>query len=326
MEFAVSVLDSVIVRIKNLAADDLRAVETQITDWLASDIPLINDMSQYIISNGGKRLRPLIVILVAHALKFSGTQHIQVAAVIELIHTATLLHDDVVDASILRRGRPTANHLWGNQASVLVGDFLYSRAFQHLIQLNQTQIMSLLAEATNTIAAGEVLQLSNCGNLNIDEALYLKTIHAKTAILFSAAAQSAALLCTDSSAMIKAMAEFGTELGMAFQLIDDLLDYTGSSDEMGKNDGDDLLEGKITLPLIHFLKKATKQQQEQVVNILVNKNPQDFPAIKKEIVSSDAIAYTYQLAEQLFHYPLHPIVMCLSKYVILLCSAIFSGV
>ncbi len=242
--------------IRALVADDLRDVDRAIVDRLASDVALINQVSQYIVGGGGKRLRPLSVVLAARACGHRGIKHLPAAAIIEFIHTATLLHDDVVDGSTKRRGRDTANHLFGNQASVLVGDYLYSRSFQMMVELGDMRIQEVMAGATNTIAAGEVLQLMNVHDPDTTELAYLEVIYRKTAKLFEAGAQMAAILSGASASVEQAMVEYGRRLGTAFQLVDDALDYRASPDELGKNLGDDLAEGKPTLPVIYALAHA----------------------------------------------------------------------
>ncbi|CAN5414748.1 hypothetical protein BH10PSE19_BH10PSE19_12520 [soil metagenome] len=234
--------------IRSLIQDDFVAADQLIVEQLQSDIPLIQELSKHIIESGGKRLRPLLVLLSARAFAYSGNHHITLAAIIELIHTATLLHDDVVDASKLRRGKASANSIWGNEASVLVGDYLYSRAFQMMISVNNMTIFEILAEAANTLAAGEVLQLIQQHNPAIDEARYMQVIQSKTAKLFEVAAKTGAILSERSPQEITAIAKYGMHLGTAFQLVDDALDYCATSKEFGKNLGDDLAEGKATLP------------------------------------------------------------------------------
>jgi octaprenyl-diphosphate synthase len=243
-----------------LIADDMREVDKVIADRLASGVPLVGTVSQYIISAGGKRLRPAILLLMCGALGYTDTQRFNMAAVVEFIHTATLLHDDVVDESTLRRGRPTANESFGNPASVLVGDFLYSRAFQMMVDAQDMRIMQTLADATNVIAEGEVMQLVNMHDASLDEAAYLRVIRSKTAKLFEASARLAAILSHSPPAIEAACAAYGQALGTAFQVIDDVLDYDGDAAEMGKNLGDDLREGKATLPLIAAMQRGTPAQ------------------------------------------------------------------
>jgi octaprenyl-diphosphate synthase len=242
--------------IRALVTEDLKRVDQTIVDRLASDIVLVNQVSQYIIGAGGKRLRPLSVVLAARACGHAGHNHVPAAAIIEFIHTATLLHDDVVDGSDLRRGRNTANHVFGNEASVLVGDYLYSRAFQMMVELGDLRIQEVMANATNTIAEGEVLQLMNAHDPETTEQRYLEVIYRKTAKLFEAGAQMAAILSGSPREIEQAMIGYGRHLGTAFQLVDDALDYKSTAAEMGKNLGDDLAEGKPTLPLIHALRSA----------------------------------------------------------------------
>ena len=238
-------------------ADDFDAVNALIPRRLTSDVDLVEEIGRHIIDSGGKRLRPLLVLLSARCLGYNGTDHIKLAAIIEFLHTATLLHDDVVDRSDLRRGRATANHLWGNAPSVLVGDFLYSRAFQLMVELGRIDIISILSDATNVIAEGEVQQLANIGKADVSEAAYFDVIRAKTAMLFQAASQTAAVLVTRDEAHVTALRDYGLTLGLAYQLVDDWLDYAGDPAVMGKNAGDDLAEGKLTLPLIHTLRHGS---------------------------------------------------------------------
>jgi octaprenyl-diphosphate synthase len=239
-------------------------VDQVIADRLSSGVPLVGQVAQYIISAGGKRLRPVILLLTCGALNYQEAHKYSMAAVVEFIHTATLLHDDVVDESTLRRGRPTANENFGNPASVLVGDFLYSRAFQMMVDAGSMRIMQVLADATNVIAEGEVLQLMNMHDASLDEEAYLRVIRSKTAKLFEASSRLAAILAKTSPELEEACAEYGQALGKAFQVIDDVLDYEGDAAEMGKNLGDDLREGKATLPLILAMQRGTPDQKELV--------------------------------------------------------------
>ena len=239
-------------------------VDEVIADRLSSGVPLVGQVAQYIISAGGKRLRPVILLLTSGALDYQETHKYSTAAVVEFIHTATLLHDDVVDESTLRRGRPTANQNFGNPASVLVGDFLYSRAFQMMVQAGNMRVMQVLADATNIISEGEVQQLMNMHDASLDEAAYLHVIRSKTAILFEASSRLAAILAQASPEIEAACAEYGQALGTAFQVIDDVLDYEGNAAEMGKNLGDDLREGKATLPLILAMQRGTPPQRELI--------------------------------------------------------------
>jgi octaprenyl-diphosphate synthase len=243
---------------------DMRQVDQVITQRLDSGVPLVGSVSQYIIAAGGKRLRPALLLLCCGALGYQGTQRFNMAAVVEFIHTATLLHDDVVDDSELRRGRPTANAKFGNPASVLVGDFLYSRAFQMMVDAQSMRIMQVLADATNVIAEGEVLQLMNMHNAALDEAGYLQVIRSKTAKLFEASARVGAILSQSTVDQEEACADYGQALGTAFQVIDDVLDYTGDAEVMGKNLGDDLREGKATLPLIAAMQRGTPQERADI--------------------------------------------------------------
>jgi len=246
----------------SLVADDMREVDAAIARRLDSGVPLVGQVSRYIISAGGKRLRPALLLLVCGALDYRGPQRFNLAAVVEFIHTATLLHDDVVDESTLRRGRATANESFGNPASVLVGDFLYSRAFQMMLDAGQMRVMEILADATNVIAEGEVLQLMNMHDASLDEAAYLRVIRSKTAKLFEASARLGAVLAHAGAEVEESCATYGQALGTAFQVIDDVLDYDGDAGEMGKNLGDDLREGKATLPLIAAMQRGTPEQRE----------------------------------------------------------------
>lgn len=259
---------------------------------------LVNQIAEYIISAGGKRIRPVLVLLIANAYSYRGTDHHQLAAVVEFIHTATLLHDDVVDESSLRRGRKTANALFGNAASVLVGDFLYSRAFQMMVSVGDIRIMQILADATNVIAEGEVLQLLNMHDPDVSEERYTQVIRSKTAKLFEAAAQLGALIAGASDAEIEAAAEYGRSLGTAFQLIDDVLDYSGQADDIGKNVGDDLREGKATLPLIYLMEHGTAEQRDLVRNCIENGDEQHFDAVLFAVTTSGALDYTKRKAEE----------------------------
>jgi octaprenyl-diphosphate synthase len=287
-----------ITTLRNLLAEDLQNVDALIRSSLHSDVALINQLSRYIINSGGKRLRPMLVLLSANACRYQGDQHINLAAVIEFIHTATLLHDDVVDASQLRRGNLTANAMWGNEASVLVGDFLYSRAFEMMVNANDMRIMEIMSHTTNTIAEGEVLQLLNCGDAETTEIRYMDVISRKTARLFEAAAQIGAVLGEQPESIETALAEYGLHLGIAFQLIDDVLDYSASPEDTGKNVGDDLAEGKPTLPLIHAIHHGTPGQARLIRRAIENgghDNMQDVCAI---IESTGAIPYTAKAAQR----------------------------
>lgn len=283
--------------IQSLVAEDVRAVDTLIQRRLHSDVSLINQLSYYIINSGGKRLRPLLVLLSARALGYTGRQHLDASAIIEFIHTATLLHDDVVDASELRRGRDTANTVWGNEASVLVGDFLYSRAFEMMVEIRSMRIMEIMARATNVIAEGEVMQLLNSNDADTSEESYLEVIHCKTAKLFEAAAQVGAVLAGSSEREEQAMAAYGMHLGAAFQLIDDVLDYSASSEHIGKNVGDDLAAGKPTLPLIHAMRRGTPGQVALIRRSIQEGGREHIQEVLAAIESTDALAYTARSAQ-----------------------------
>ena len=278
-------------------ANDMQAVNRVIRERLHSEVALVNQISEYIISAGGKRIRPVLVLLVANAYGYRGSAHHELAAVVEFIHTATLLHDDVVDESSLRRGRQTANAMFGNAASVLVGDFLYSRSFQMMVGLDNMRVMQILSDATNVIAEGEVLQLLNMHDPDVNEQSYLKVIRSKTAKLFEAAAELGALVGGASDDEIAAAGEYGRSLGTAFQLIDDVLDYAGDASEIGKNVGDDLREGKPTLPLIWLMERGTPEQRQLVRSCIENGDEQHFEAVLAAVTSSGALDYTRQQAE-----------------------------
>ncbi|HYD63470.1 MAG TPA: octaprenyl diphosphate synthase [Noviherbaspirillum sp.] len=277
---------------------DMEAVNAVIRRQLYSDVPLVNQIAEYIISAGGKRIRPVLVLLMANAYGYKGTHHHDLAAVVEFIHTATLLHDDVVDESSMRRGRKTANALFGNAASVLVGDFVYSRAFQIMVAVKNMRVMQILADATNVIAEGEVLQLLNMHDPDVTEERYLQVIRSKTAKLFEAAAQLGALIAGAPDDAIEAAAEFGRSIGTAFQLVDDVLDYSGNAADIGKNVGDDLREGKPTLPLIYLMQNGTPTQRDLVRACIENGDEQHFDEILSAITSSGALEYTMQAAEK----------------------------
>lgn len=285
--------------IRLLSQQDMAAVNEHIFSQLNSDVALINQLGIYIVNSGGKRLRPLLAVLAARALGYQGSQHVTLATIIEFIHTATLLHDDVVDESMLRRGKETANAVFGNQASVLVGDFLYTRAFQLMVSLERMRVMQILADATNVIAEGEVLQLMNVNDPDTTEQSYMQVIYCKTARLFEAATELAAVLADKDAATTEAMRQYGLHLGTAFQLIDDVLDYQADVAELGKNIGDDLAEGKPTLPLIHALKHGTEPQQALIREAIVESNGlQHLEAIMTAMHETDAFGYTRRLAEQ----------------------------
>ena len=282
--------------IKQLTHDDMQAVNAVIEIQLHTDVELIDQLSHYIINSGGKRLRPMMVLLSARALGYTAERHFELAAIIEFIHTATLLHDDVVDASDLRRGKTTANHIWGNEASVLVGDFLYSRAFEMMVAIGQMTVMDILAATTNTIAEGEVLQLLNRNNPDTDEATYFEVIRRKTAKLFEAGAELGAVIANSNSEQRQRMAQYGLQLGNAFQLVDDALDYSASAEDLGKNIGDDLAEGKPTLPLIYALKKGTPTQVHYIQEAIKHGGRDQIEQVLHIIQDVGAIAYTIQQA------------------------------
>ncbi len=282
--------------IYHLIQPDMDRVNARIQEKLHSEVVLINQIGAYIVNSGGKRLRPIIHLISARAFGYDGDRHIDLAAIVEFIHTATLLHDDVVDASELRRGEATANHLWGNEASVLVGDFLYSRAFQMMVDIGSMKVMDILADATNTIAEGEVLQLLNCHDPDTTEERYLEVIHNKTAKLFESAARLGAVISEGSDAQEAAMTAYGMHLGCAFQLIDDVLDYTADSGELGKNVGDDLAEGKPTLPLIHAMREGTAAQRDLIRGAIEKGGLEQIDDILAAIESTGAIDYTARCA------------------------------
>ncbi len=278
--------------LQTFLADDMHAVDHVIRERLYSDVALIRQVSEYIINSGGKRLRPALVLLSAGCLGYQGVAHHELAAVVEFIHTATLLHDDVVDESDLRRGRETANALFGNAASVLVGDFLYSRAFQMMVCVNNMEVMQILSDATNTIAEGEVLQLLNCHDPDIDEESYLRVIRYKTAKLFEAAGRLGAVIGGGTQAQKEALANYGMHLGTAFQLIDDVLDYSGDFLKTGKNIGDDLAEGKPTLPLLYAMKYGTPEQAMSIRHAIEHGGLSEFQSVLAAIKDTRALQYT----------------------------------
>lgn len=283
--------------IRALIATDRAEADRLITQRLASEVDLINQLGHYIVKSGGKRLRPMLVLLCARALGYQGSHHINLATIVEFIHTATLLHDDVVDGSLLRRGAQTANAIWGNQASVLVGDFLYSRAFEMMVEINNMRVMDILSHTTNTIAEGEVMQLLNCRNPDTTEESYMAVNRCKTAKLFEAAAQLGAVISNAPAEIEAAMASFGMHLGIAYQLVDDVLDYSASPAEMGKNIGDDLAEGKPTLPLIYTMRTGTAEQARTVRQAIETGGRDRIEAVMEAIESTGAIAYTSQVAK-----------------------------
>ena len=287
-----------IAAIHALIEGDMKLVDALILRRLQSDVVLINQVGHYIVNSGGKRLRPMIVLLAARALGYQGRDHIDIAAIIEFIHTATLLHDDVVDGSDKRRNRDTANSVWGNATSVLVGDFLYSRAFEMMVDVNMMRVMEILSHATNRIAEGEVLQLLNCNDADIDEQKYFEVILRKTATLFEAGAQLGAVLCGAGAEQEKALAAYGRHLGIAFQIIDDALDYSSSDKEIGKNIGDDLAEGKPTLPVLRAMQVGTVVQQQALRDAIERGGRDRIDVVMNAIESTDAIEYTSRLAKE----------------------------
>lgn len=288
----------VIETLRQLVKDDMQQVDELIERRLYSEVELINQLSHYIINSGGKRLRPALVLLSARACGYQGNQHVELAAIIEFIHTATLLHDDVVDASKMRRGHQTANQRWGNEASVLVGDFLYSRAFQMMVDVGSLRIMEVLSDATNVIAEGEVQQLLSRHDAKTTQERYLQVIRNKTAKLFEAASQIGAILTERPPAEEQALASYGLHLGTAFQLIDDVLDYSATSEQLGKNIGDDLAEGKPTLPLLYAYWNGTDTQSQLIAEAITGGGLANIESISEAIESSGAIAYTAALARE----------------------------
>ncbi len=284
--------------VQQLAAEDMSRVDRLIRTSLDSDVVLIGQIAEHIIGGGGKRLRPMLHVLTARAAGYDGDQHIKLAAVIEFIHTSTLLHDDVVDESGLRRGRQTANALWGNAASVLVGDFLYSRAFQLMVELESMPVMRILADTTNTIAEGEVLQLLNIGKPDIDQNSYLEVIERKTAVLFAAATELGGLLAGLPAAQVQALRHYGMQLGYAFQIADDLLDYTADSQTLGKNIGDDLAEGKPTLPMLLALAEAGPDDAALMRKAIEHGDTDALPMIAAAIRQGGALEKTREIARR----------------------------
>ena len=274
----------------------MESVNAVIRLYLHSDVELINKMASYIIESGGKRLRPMLTLLCARACGYTGEKHALVAAIIEFIHTATLLHDDVVDESSLRRGHETANSIWGNESSVLVGDFVFSRSFEMMVDVGEMRVMEILAHASNTIAEGEVMQLLNCNDPDTSEDRYMAVIQSKTAKLFEAACQLGALLAKQPQETERACAAYGIHIGTAFQLKDDVLDYQSSAEEMGKNLGDDLAEGKPTLPLIYALKNSNGTTAEIIRESIINGGKQHMEEVLTAIESTNAIEYTENAA------------------------------
>ena len=284
--------------LRGLISEDMGRVDALIQKSLQSDVVLINQVGHHIVNSGGKRLRPVLLLLVARHFAYSGSQHINLAAIIEFIHTATLLHDDVVDASLLRRGVETVNQRWGNEASVLVGDFLYSRAFQMMVDTNSMHVMDVLSKATNAIAEGEVQQLLNIHDPEITEINYIDVIQNKTAKLFEAAGRLGAILCERKLEDEQAMAKYGMHLGTAFQLIDDVLDYNATNSMLGKNIGDDLAEGKPTLPLLYAMWNSEKKEASIIREAIINGDLENIELVQQIINKTGAIEYTTKLAQK----------------------------
>lgn len=286
--------------IYSVVADDFEAVNRFILKHLDSSVPLVREVGEYIVGSGGKRLRPLVSLLSARATGYTGDRHVDVAAVIEFLHTATLLHDDVVDDSGLRRGRPTVNAVWGNAASVLVGDFLISRAFQLIVALRNEHLLDILSASTNIISEGEVLQLINCRDPDTSEERYMRVIHHKTAKMFESAAETGAVLGDGAGdpAIRSALAHYGRYLGIAFQLVDDVLDYTGDPDALGKNIGDDLAEGKPTLPLIHTMREGDERQRRLIRQAILTGGLDSLDEIVATVQGSGGLEYTMSQARR----------------------------
>lgn len=281
----------------DVVAEDFAAVDQLVKDSLSSNVPLVEEISGYLIEAGGKRLRPLLVLLCAKACGYEGKEHIKLAAIIEFLHTAMLLHDDVVDESILRRGRKTVNAAWGNPASVLVGDFLHSRAFEMMVEIGDIRVMEILSHATNTIAEGEVQQLGNIRNPDTTEESYIEVISRKTAMLFQAASHSATVLASANKTIEAALRDYGSHLGISFQLVDDLLDYKGNTENLGKNVGDDLAEGKVTLPLIIAMRNGNEQQQSFVRKAILSGGVENLESIVETVQATGGLKYTEDYAQ-----------------------------
>lgn len=295
--FSFEIFPVTIEKIHKRIAADMQSVDAVIRASLHSDVALVRQVAQHIIAGGGKRLRPALVLLSAGAFGYAGTDHFKLAAIVEFIHTATLLHDDVVDESSLRRGQATSNAIFGNAASVLVGDFVYSRAFQMMVDVGNMRVMQVLADATNVIAEGEVLQLMNCHDADVDETGYLQVIRCKTAKLFEAATRLGAVITGASARDEEAMAAYGMHLGTAFQLIDDVLDYSGSATEMGKNIGDDLAEGKPTLPLIYAMRNGTSEQSARVREAIEHGGLEELAPVLEAVRDTGALDYARRQAQ-----------------------------
>ena len=287
--------------VNRLIAADVAAMNTLIPRQLTSDVALVEEIGHYIVESGGKRLRPIMVLLGARAAGYTGDDHIRLAAVIEFLHTATLLHDDVVDRSGLRRGKRTANVVWGNAPSVLVGDFLYSRAFQLMVTLNDLDILRVLSDATNTIAEGEVMQLAGLGDLGLTEARYMEVIRCKTALLFQAATHTAGLLARSAAPEVEALRRFGEQFGLAYQLMDDYLDYAGDVAALGKNVGDDLAEGKVTLPLIYGMANARGAAADTLKRAISNRDTAELANVVAIVQECGALTYTQEQARAHCH-------------------------
>jgi octaprenyl-diphosphate synthase len=283
-------------QIRHLVSNEQAEVDQLIIDSLYSNVPLIEQIGHYIVDSGGKRLRPLMVLLAAMAAGYQGKQHLHLAAIIEFIHTATLLHDDVVDESMLRRGRDTANAVWGDHTSVLVGDFIYSRAFQMMVTLNNMRVMEIMAQTTNKISEGEVLQLLNARDPETTEARYFEVIKCKTAILFAAGCEMGGTIKQADAEVTQALHSYGLNFGIAYQLIDDVLDYSSDADTMGKNVGDDLAEGKPTLPLIYILQHGSPEQAAVVKEAIEQASCDNLPIVQAAITQTGALDYTKQQA------------------------------
>lgn len=281
-----------------LIGEDLKKVEEQFRKDLESEVPLIRKVGEYVLSSGGKRVRPAVLLLAARLCEYQGTQAIPLASVVEFIHTATLLHDDVVDSAILRRGLASANTLWGNEASVLIGDFLFSKSFSLMVAAGSLDVLRVMSKATTVIAEGEVMQLLYTGEVDLTEDQYIEVVRAKTAVLLSAACQCGAILGEVSPEQEQALADFGMEMGIAFQLMDDILDYTASEEEFGKSIGHDLEEGKLTLPLIHALRGCSKEEREAVAAIIEKDEvtPEDFRLVSGLVQTYGGIEYTVEKA------------------------------
>ena len=298
-------------QIKSLVSDDFIELDQLIDRELKSDVPLALEISRYVVQSGGKRLRPLMVLLSARAVGYAGKDHIKLATLVEFLHTATLLHDDVVDASALRRNKSTANSLWGNAASILVGDFLYSRAFELMVEIGSMKLMDIISHATHVIAEGEVMQLEHIGNADLDEATYMDIISRKSAELFQASAHTGAAIAGAPVGVEESLRDFGMQFGLAFQLIDDWLDYAGTSDVMGKNVGDDLNEGKVTLPLIYALQLGTRKDATDLRQAIearsTNSVDHIVAAVRRsgalDVVREKASQHTKQCLELLKHLP-----------------------